>query len=427
LAALKALRDAGFAAECFERGSDVGGNWRYDNDSGLSAAYASLRCNVSRKRMQYRAFRMPRSVGQFPGHRDMAAYFAAYADGFDLRDRITFSTTVERLEPEPGGGWQVTLHDGTRRRCRAAVVASGRHWAPRYPDWAAASELSAMHAHDYRVPHPFVGQRVLVVGAGQSAAEIAVELCSVAERVAMSVRSGIHVIPRWILGRPMDELDVFPINATYWPLLNWNFRQLARLSGWREVPQWSTSRRLLENNPTVSSELLPAIARGDIVVKPGVERPAGTSLRFVDGSEEEFDRIIYATGYDVRFPFLDDAVITAAGIELPLYRRIVPPAVPGLYFAGIFDAPGGLLPIVETQGRWIAQVLNENLPLPPADRMWKAINASERRTRQRFPDDSPRSVWCDPHAYRRLLLRDLARAAARRNRGTSRTSRWWRE
>ena len=233
LAALKALGDAGISAECFERGSDVGGNWRYENDSGMSAAYESLRCNVSRKRMQYRSFRMPRSLGQFPGHRDMAAYFAAYADAFGLRDRIRFCTTVERLEPEPGGGWQITLHDGTTQRYRAAVVASGRHWAPKYPDWATEAEIDAIHSHDYRVPEPFAGKRVLVVGAGQSGAEIAVELSSVAEHVSMSVRRGVHLIPRWILGRPMDELDVFPINTTYWPLMNWNFRQLARLSGWR--------------------------------------------------------------------------------------------------------------------------------------------------------------------------------------------------
>lgn len=414
LAALKALGDVGISAECFERGSDVGGNWRYENDSGMSAAYASLRCNVSRKRMQYRSFRMPRSLGQFPGHRDMAAYFAAYADAFGLRDRITFCTTVERLEPEPGGGWQITLHDGTTQRYRAAVVASGRHWAPKYPDWATEAEIDAIHSHDYRVPEPFAGKRVLVVGAGQSGAEIAVELSSVAEHVAMSVRRGVHLIPRWILGRPMDELDVFPINTTYWPLMNWNFRQLARLSGWRKLPQSRTSCRLLENSPTVSSDLLPAIAKGQIVVKPRVERPAGTSLRFVDGSDEEFDRIIYATGYHIRFPFLDDGVTAAAGMELPLYRRIVPPAVPGLYFAGMFDAPGGLLPIVEAQGRWIAQVLSGNVRLPPVDRMWKTIDAGEHRTRQRFPDESPRTIWCDPHAYRRLLLRDLARAGARR-------------
>lgn len=414
LAALKALRDAGIPAQGFERGSDVGGNWRYENDSGLSSAYASLRCNVSRKRMQYRSFHMPRSFGHYPGHREMAAYFGRYADIFGLRNRIAFGTTVERLEPDPGGGWRLTLLDASTRHYRAAIVASGRHWAPRYPDWAATSEVAGIHSHDYRVPEPFAGKRVLVVGAGQSAGEIAVELSSVAAHVAMSVRGRTHVIPRWLLGRPVDELDVFPINTTYWPLLNWNFALLARLSGWRIPPQWpAPALRPLEENPTVSSDLLPAIRRGAIAVRPPVDQVLGATVRFADGSQDEFDGVIYATGYHIRFPFLDQSVVAANGAELPLYRRMVAPGVEGLFFVGMFDAPGGLLPIVEAQGRWIAHLLRGNLTLPPAARMWKAIDAAERRTRQRFPHESARTVWCDPHAYRRLLLRDVARAKAR--------------
>src|SRR5262249_56517176 len=98
LAALKALRERGLAVEGFERGSDVGGLWRYENDNGLSAAYASLRTNVSRARMQYPSFAMPKSYGDFPHHSEMSAYLGAYADAFSLRDCIRFRTTVERLE-----------------------------------------------------------------------------------------------------------------------------------------------------------------------------------------------------------------------------------------------------------------------------------------------------------------------------------------
>src|SRR5215472_1238379 len=85
LAAMKALREHGLAVEGFERGSDVGGLWRYENDNGLSAAYASLRTNVSRARMQYPSFAMPKSYGDFPHHTQMAAYLSAYADAFGLR------------------------------------------------------------------------------------------------------------------------------------------------------------------------------------------------------------------------------------------------------------------------------------------------------------------------------------------------------
>src|SRR5215510_9387624 len=220
LAAMKALRQQGLAVEGFERGSDLGGLWRYENDNGLSAAYASLRTNVSRRRMQYPSFAMPRSYGDFPHHREMAAYLGAYADAFGLRDAIRFWTTVERLEPTAGGAWLITLGDESRRSYGAVVVATGLFWSPRFPDYPGRFEGTVSHSHEYRTPQPYAGRRVLVVGAGQSAAEIAVEVSTVAERTFMSVRGGVHVIPRWIGRRPYDANDVEPLNRMPWRLLN---------------------------------------------------------------------------------------------------------------------------------------------------------------------------------------------------------------
>src|SRR5262249_19085219 len=125
---------------------------------------------------------------------------------------------------------------------------------------------------------------------------------------------------------------------------------------------------------------------------------------------EQVDRIVYATGYRISLPYLSPALVAAEGRNLPLYRRIVPPEHPGLYFAGFVDAPGGLLPVVENQGAWIAPGPPRRGRLPAAAPMWQAIERAERRTRERFPDESPLSIRCDPHAYRRLLRADLRRA-----------------
>jgi dimethylaniline monooxygenase (N-oxide forming) len=411
LAAMKGLREQGLGVEGFERGSDVGGLWRYENDNGLSGAYASLRTNVSRSRMQYPSFAIPKSYGDFPNHREMAAYLGAYADAYGLRDAIRFRTRVERLEPAAGGRWRVTLDDGSRRSYGAVVVATGLFWSPRLPLYPGSFDGTVSHSHEYRAPEPYTGRRVLVVGAGQSAAEIAVEVSTVAERTLMSVRRGVHVIPRWIGRRPYDGADVAPLNRMPWRLLNLIYGlRVTRALGPAPASWPLPSHALLEGIPIVSSELLPAVRRGDVVVKPAIDQLSGSSVRFVDGSEERIDRIVYATGYRISFPYLSSLMVSADGRDLPLYRRIVRPGLPGLYLAGFVDAPGGLLPVVETQGQWIAAAITGQLRLPPPERMWQAVEHAEPRTRERFPDETPRSVRCDPHAYRRLLHADLRRA-----------------
>jgi hypothetical protein len=413
LAALKALLDQGVPVDCFERGSDLGGLWRYENDNGLSGAYASLRTNVSRPRMQYPSFPMPFSYPDFPGHHDMAAYLDAYADAFGLREFIRFRATVERLELDPSAGWWLTLDDGSVRRYRAVVVAIGLFWCRKVPAYPGAFGGPTIHSHEYRTPEQFEGRRVLVVGAGQSAAEIAVEVSRQASRTFMAVRSGTHVLPRWIGGKPYDTRDIDPFNRIPWRLMNLVYasrvaRELGPTPG-----SWPVGvHRLLEGIPIVSSDLLPAVRRGDVVVKPAIDRLRQDRVHFVDRSEEMVDGIIYCTGYRTSLPFLTGSLVTANGRDFPLYRRIVPPDIGGLFFVGFVDAPGGLLPVVEAQGEWIAAALAGQLPLPTQKRMWQAIERPERRTRQRFPGEDPHSIRCDPHAYRRLLLADLRRPRA---------------
>jgi cation diffusion facilitator CzcD-associated flavoprotein CzcO len=254
LAAMKALREQGLAVEGFERGSDVGGLWRYENDNGLSAAYASLRTNVSRPRMQYPSFAMPKSYGEFPHHREMAAYLGAYAEAYGLRDSIRFRTTVARLEPAADGTWSITLDGGSRRSYDAVVVATGLLWSPRFPSYPGSFEGTASHSHEYRTPEPYAGCRVLVVGAGQSAAEIAVEVSAVAARTFMSLRGGVHVIPRWIGHRPYDAADIAPLNRLPWRLLNAIYGlRVSQALGPRPVSGPLPAHRLVEGIPIVSS------------------------------------------------------------------------------------------------------------------------------------------------------------------------------
>ena len=416
LAALKELSDRNLEAVCIELGSDVGGNWRYDNDSGLSGAYASLRTNVSRTHMQYRCFPMAASCGDFPHHAAMVEYLAAFARAFDLRRSIRFSTRVERVEPLGGGSWRVGVSGGPAERYRAVVVASGHHWDPCWPELPGTSTAAITHAHAYRTPDEFAGTRVLVIGAGQSAVEIATEVCRVAARTVLSVRRGAHVLPRRLFGSPFDRLDRDLLNRLPWRVLNWIAAALASAGRGADAAAHGFPRpahRLLEQIPTVSSELGPALRSGAIAVRPEVRGLDGTHVEFTDGSVEAIDRIVCATGYRINFPFLPPSLVSVRGTSVPLYRRIVPPDLSGLYFIGLVDAPGGLLPIVERQSAWLGDVLTGRLELPQRARMLAAIDAAEPRSRERFPLEPPHSIRSDPHAYLRLLAGDRRRARLR--------------
>jgi hypothetical protein len=273
LASLKALREQEVAVEGFERGSDVGGLGRYENDNGLSGAYGSLRTNVSRSRMQYPSFPMPESYGDFPRHSEMAAYLGAYAEASGLRASIRFGASVERLEAAADGCWWVTLDDRSRRSYGAVVVATGVFWSPRLACHPGSFDGTVSHCHAYRMPARFAGRRLLVVGAGQSAAEIAVEVSAVAERTFMSLRGGLHVIPRWVGRRPYDAGEVAPLNRLPWRLLNLIYdRRAARALGPTPASWPLPAHRLLEAIPIVSSDLLPAVRRGDIVAKRAIDR-----------------------------------------------------------------------------------------------------------------------------------------------------------
>jgi hypothetical protein len=200
---------------------------------------------------------MPCSYADFPGHSDMAAYLDAYANAFGLREFIRFRASAERLEPDPSGGWWLTLADGSVQKYRSVVVAIGLFWCLKVPDYPGVFGATTIHSHQYRTPEPFAGRRVLVVGAGQSAAEIAVEISRVASRTFMSVRSGTHVLPRWIGGKPYDARDIAPFNMIPWRLMNLVFRLRVAQELGPAPASWPVGiHRLLEAIPIVSSDLL---------------------------------------------------------------------------------------------------------------------------------------------------------------------------
>ncbi len=311
LTACKALADFGVPHTCFEASDEVGGNWYFQNPNGVSSAYRSLHIDISKPSISFRDFPMPDRYPDYPHHTHIFEWLRDYADAFGLRDRIRFNTRVQRAERDSGGGWQITLEDGERAHFDALLVCNGHHWDPRYPDFPGSFDGPQIHSHDYidpSTPLDLYGKRVLVVGIGNSAVDIVSELArkTVSDTVFLSTRSGAYVVPKYIFGKPTDQ--VVKTNPRLPTGLQ---RRLARLlppifSGRMEDFGLPTpNHNFLDAHPTVSSELLGRLGAGDAVAKGDVTELLGDRVRFTDGSVEPLDAIVYATGYKVSFPFLD--------------------------------------------------------------------------------------------------------------------------
>jgi flavin-binding monooxygenase-like protein len=399
----------------------IGGNWRYENDNGTSAAYRSLHINSARKLMSYKSFPMPDDLPDYPSHWQVAKYFDDYAERFGLLERISFNTEVLGATPV-GGEWEVAVEgpDGRRgERYRAVIVANGHHWQPRWPEppfpGAAEFEGEQMHAHDYREPGLLEGKRVLVLGIGNSAVDIAVESSRIADKTLLAMRRGAYVLPKFLGGKPIDEAA--PPIASRLPLPVQRFffnRMLKTAVG--EMTAYGLpepDHKLLEAHPTVSSELLPRIGHGDIAVKPNIERFAGgRTVRFADGSEEEVDLVVYCTGYRIEFPFLAEDVFVSRDNRMPLYERVVSVENPGLYFIGFIQPLGPIMPLAEAQAEWIADLLAGRAALPPPAEMREEIAAYERWQRKRFVASKRHTIEVDFHPYLRALARERKRRSA---------------
>jgi cation diffusion facilitator CzcD-associated flavoprotein CzcO len=400
IAAAKALRERGVPFDCFEKSDRVGGNWVFGNVNGMSSAYRSLHINTSRERMEYSDFPMPTSYPDFPHHAQIAKYFDEYVDHFGFRDEITFETGVQHaVRDTQTGVWTITLDDGSEPRLYDAVlVANGHHWDPRWPEppFPGSFDGVQMHSHHYVENTDFRDRNVLVVGIGNSAMDIAVESSFVARKTFLSSRRGAYILPKYLFGRPLDQIGVNALT----PILPFGFRRAILMAMYRigvgRVQDYGLpepDHRIGEAHPTISADFLNRIAHGDMIWKPNIAQLAGDSVRFEDGSAEQIDIIVWCTGYKVTFPFFDEDFISAPDNDLPLYRRVVKPGIDNLFFIALLQPLGATMPIAEAQGRWIAAYLRGEYHLPPVpqmeadmhrerERMFKRYVASKRHTMQ---------------------------------------------
>ncbi|MFY1637356.1 flavin-containing monooxygenase [Solwaraspora sp. WMMB335] len=420
LCAVKNLREQGFGVDCYERETGVGGAWNWRHDR--SPVYATTHLVSSKPFSQYPDFPMPDSWPDYPHHGQVLAYLERYADHFELRRHIWFGTEVVRVEPADGGRWDVTTRSaggsGAERtqRYAAVVVANGHNWSPRMPEYEGLSDFTGqvIHASAYHDATQLRGRRVLVVGGGNTGCDIAVEAAQQAVRCWHSTRRGYWYPPKFLFGRPLDQIHARAV-ALRLPLRlrQWIFHLVLRLTV-GDLTRFGLpvpDHRMYETHPIVNSQLVYYAGHGALIPVPDVARFRRHSVELVDGREIDPDLVVLATGYQPRFEFLDGQLLDAGADGRPqLYLHAFARNRPTLAVVGLLEADSGIFPLVHWQSVAIARWLRTRLADPAAAAVLQARIDSEAGASWHEADvaDSPRHWFEVSHlTYLRALQSTL--------------------
>ncbi|MFI4919744.1 MAG: flavin-containing monooxygenase [Legionellales bacterium] len=407
LAAIKNLKQQGLTnITVFEKNNQIGGNWVYDENNKHSSVYETTHIISSNRWSQFEDFPMPIGYPDYPSHAQLLHYFNAYAKHFDLHQYIHFNTCVLKATPV-GKQWHVVFSDGARTDeafYDYLLVANGHHWDPLQPTYPGVFDGELMHSHQYKKASAFKDQRVLVVGGGNSACDVAVEIARVAKQTSISMRRGYHIFPKFIFGKP---IDVAVARIKWMP--SW-LRQVFIGFLVRMVQGRYDKYRLmepdcgpLEAHPTINSELLYFIRHGKVKPFPGIECYAGQRVHFTNGSSGQFDMVIFATGYKISFPFFDKSTIDFSNAtSIPLYRKMMHADYDNLYFIGFCQPQGCIWPLADHQSKIAARIIAGTLNRP--EQLPQKIAQELKQPHYRFQPHTRHALEVDYHVFRRELL-----------------------
>lgn len=410
LAAARALSARGIPVDGFEASDRVGGLWDIDNPR--STMYESAHLISSRTTTQFTEFPMDSTV-DYPGHRVLRQYFEDYARHFGLDRLFRFSTTVTRLEPRAGGWELASLGPGGEQSqwYAGVVIANGTLAEPNIPSIPGTFDGELLHTSSYRSPAQLAGRRVLLVGAGNSGCDIAVDAVHHAVSVDMSVRRGYYFVPRYIFGRPSDTLNQGrPLPARLKQAVD--SRVLRAFTG--DPVRFGFPKpdyRIYESHPIVNTQILGHLGQGDLRIRADVDRFDGSTVRFRDGSSGEYDLVLLATGYRLDYPFVDPCHLHWRGAAPRLFLNIFPASFNGLSVIGMVEASG-----IGWQGRYEqAELLGAYLHAVERDPA-RAARFRARVSTRPWPDVSGgyHYLGLDRMAY--YVNKDAYRAAVRRER-----------
>lgn len=374
LATMRNLKEAGIDFVGYESHAGIGGIW--DRANPKSSVYRNTHTITSKGITAFSDFPMPDDFPVYPGHPQVLKYLNSYADNFGLRAHIRFNDAVEKITRSTDGGWVVSSASGTQAWFRDVIIANGHNWYPRKPDFPGIFAGRVLHASEYTDASEFADKRVLVIGAGNSGCDIAVECCQISPRVVLSMRRGYNFYPKFIAGYPADQVGM-KVRSMGLPskwaskIMGWLLRLSAGDQQRMGLPK--PDHRPLQT-PAIVNTLVPYYAaHGRIAIAPGVESFEGSTVRFSDGSAQEFDVVVLATGYEIHIPFVSNGDLDWQGNKPDFYLYAFSKKFDDLFIAGMTDSTGGHFPTVELQSRVISQYITAKRTYPAKARQFDEL------------------------------------------------------
>ncbi|KAG0638515.1 flavin monooxygenase-like protein [Tuber brumale] len=389
LISIKQCLEGGVEPVRFEALGDSGGQWDYtdpDPQTGevVSSIYRSAVMSSSRKTLIMNDIPLdPNVYAMYADNSKVQQCFESYAEFFKLQPYIRPNHRTQGAYQagggESGGEVMVDTHD-------AVFVCTSHHSTPNVPDWQGVDEFEGelVHSRCYRDPVKSRGKDVAVVGVGNSGADISTELSTCTKSTHLITRSGIWAWPRFVFGEPYEDLGSrFMLSVVPRCLAMAIARWVLGYTLGAIPKELKPEHKPLGAHPTARSDLIERISTGTISPHRGsIKRFTKRGVELTNGEMvEPLGAVVAATGYTLNFPFLPKGVVRHDEGEdgkenwADLYRLIVAPGHPGLYFIGLCQPLGALMPVSEMQARWATSTLKNEILLPSPEQMCKDIAA----------------------------------------------------
>ncbi len=372
IAAARAAMKKDVEFDIYESTAHVGGIWHFNEAPDRTSVYYNLFCNTTKQMMAFSDLPFEDDIPDMPYHSQIDRYLNDYVDRYGIRDKIRFEDPVTSVR-KVDNHWELTSqsHQATYQ---AVFVANGHHSARNIPEVAGEFSGQTLHSQSYKGPGPqFKGKRVLIVGLGNTAADIGVDLVDVADRVDVSIRRTPLLMRKYTeAGVPYEHAvirDQEPAESIACDISGLNFPP-------SPIPV-PTPGNEMDVYPTFADHFVEQVSRGKIDMRGPLTRFDGPAVHFADGDHADYDVIIFSTGYKVEFPFLPEEAIDVderIGWRR-LYKNIALPSDPTLFFIGLVQPVGAMPPTSEAQSTWSIAALNSEFSLPNKEEMEAEIDA----------------------------------------------------